>query len=150
MSLFHEFYYLGKYIRMADSHVGEYLAVECYTTSIHRVDECRIVHPIETSCIVQTDCPELTKLSLLEFARDICIGTCLHDSSLGTRVYISVHSTKPLRKSEDIFMSFVCHHTTFYASHISVKSEKLKVKSWTIRYRREVYRPYGRESRASS
>ncbi len=137
----YKLYNFSKYLRMSYSHIRENFSVESNTFSIHRVDECRIVHTIETSCVIETNCPELTKLSLLEFSRNICILSCLHDSILSTRVHITIHTSESFCKGKDIFMSFVCHHTTFYTSH------KREIRYWVIL---RDYLPYGRERRASS
>lgn len=117
MVLLYELNYLSEHIRVGDSEVRENLTVESYTLQVHRVYECRVSHTVETCSIVHAHCPETAELTLLELASDICILSCLHDSSLSTRIYVSIHTAETLCKSEDTLMSFVCHHTTFYTSH---------------------------------
>lgn len=115
--LLYELNYLGKYVWICNCKIGEDFSVESNTLYVHCMDKLRVSHTILTSGVIETNCPKLTKLTLLELATNICILSCLHDSSLCARVYISIHSTESFCKSEDTFMSFVCHHTTFYASH---------------------------------
>ena len=81
------------------------------------MDKSRIVHAEWTYRIVNTDIPETTKISLLCFPSDIGILSSFHDSIFCTRIDISIHSAISFCESEDTFMSFVGHHTTFYASH---------------------------------
>ncbi len=81
------------------------------------MDESRIVHTICASSVVDTDIPKAAEVSLFCLASDICIWSSLHDGIACTRVHISIHSAESFCESEDIFMSFVCHHTTFYTSH---------------------------------
>ena len=110
--------------RIADREIREDLSIESDTLDIHRVDKCRIVHPEWTDGIIQTDIPESAEVSLLGLATDIGILSSLHDCIAHTRVDISVHTAISFCESDPVLMSFVCHHTTFYASHILiVKSE---------------------------
>lgn len=125
--LFNKINDLSKNLRVSDCHIWKNFTIQHNTLSVHRMNKSRVIHTIETSRVIKTHCPKLTKLSLLEFTRDIWILTCLHDGILCTRINIPVHSTKTLCKSKDIFMSFVCHHTTFYTSH------KREIRYWIIR-----------------
>ncbi len=124
--LFNKFNDLSEYIRISDGKIWKNLTIKSYTLCVHRVNERRVVHTVKTSCVIETNCPKLTKLSLLEFARDIRILSCFHNSSFCTRIDITIHTAKTLCKSKDIFMSFVCHHTTFYTSH------KREIRYWEL------------------
>ncbi len=115
--------------RIANREIREDLSIESNTLDIHRMDEGRIIHPEWTDGIVESDIPETAEVPLFCLATDIGILSSFHDSVAYTRVNISIHTAISFRESDPVFMSFVCHHTTFYASHILiVKSEKLKVK----------------------
>ena len=129
--LFDEFYNLSEDIWIANREVREDFSIESDTLDIHRVDKCRIIHPKWTDSIIETDIPESAEVSLLCLSSDIGILSSLHDGIAYSRVDISVHTAISFCESDPVFMSFVCHYTTFYASHsLIVKSEKLKVKRW--------------------
>ncbi len=81
------------------------------------MDKTRVIHTKWTYSIIDTDIPKATKISLLCFTTNISICTSFHDSIFCSRIDVSIHSAISFCKSEDTFMSFVGHHTTFYTSH---------------------------------
>ena len=117
MKLFHKFYYSLEYLRMRDSHIRKDFSIESYTLRIESMDKSRVVHTEWAYRIINTNIPKATKISLFCFATNIGISTCLHDCIFCTRINVSVHSAVSLSKGKYILMSFVGHHTTFYASH---------------------------------
>jgi hypothetical protein len=115
--LFYKLNNFCKYIRICNCKIWKNLSIESNTLCIHSMDKCRISHPIETSCVIETNCPKTTELPFLLFTPNVCIWSSFHDSCFCARIYIPVHSTISFCKSKDIFMSFMGHYTAFYSSH---------------------------------
>ncbi len=135
--LFHECDDFLEYLRMRNSKIWKNFTIEHYLFLIHCMNECRIVHTICSSSIVDTDIPKAAEISLLCLASDIGIWSRLHDGIAYSRVYISIHSAESFCESENIFMSFVCHHTTFYTSHRGERLERIGNRKTDIIFRME-------------
>lgn len=115
--LFYELYDRFEYLRIWYSEIREDLTIQHHTLCIERMDKSRVVHTEWTYSIIDTDVPEATEVSLLCLTTDVGICTCFHDRIFRARIDVSIHSAISLCESEDTFMSFVCHYTTFYTSH---------------------------------
>lgn len=115
--LFHEFHDIGEDARIGDSEIWENLSIEFYVFEVHAVYKLRIGHTKRTNSCVQTNSPELTKVSLLTTSILVSIETSFHRCSLCVSERVWANTTKSFCELEDFFVSFLGHETTFYAYH---------------------------------
>ena len=121
-TLFYCFSHFRKHSWILYREVRERRAIESDTFLVETVDECRIGETVETSRIIDTDIPEASEISFLLLSTNIGIDSRFQESGTNMRVYISIHTTKSLRPSDEIRVSSMSRKASFYPCH----NKKLK------------------------
>ena len=103
-----------------DGGLGQHLAVHVDTCELQAVHKGGIVHSVCLAACADAGDPELTEVSLLLLAADICVAAGLHHLLVCHLIVAGLVAPVTLSQAKDLISMFAGHHCALNSCHLSI------------------------------